>query len=168
MFNEILCDDAAIKLGAALQARHWMIATAESCTGGGIAEAITSVAGSSAWFDCAFITYSYEAKVRMLGVEQASLDQHGAVSQAVVEQMAQGALNRSRANVAIAVSGIAGPAGGTADKPVGTVWIAWASRAHEAEHSSMISASYLFKGDRQAVRLQTVMKALGELLHNLW
>lgn len=101
-----------------------MIATAESCTGGGIAEAITAVAGCSAWFDRAFVTYSYEAKVEVLGVDQASLDVHGAVSEAVVQEMARGALAKSRAHVAIAVSGIAGPAGGTFEKPVGTVWIA--------------------------------------------
>lgn len=144
-----------------------MIATAESCTGGGIADAITAVAGCSAWFDRAFVTYSYEAKVEVLGVHQASLDVHGAVSEIVVQEMARGALVRSRADVAIAVSGIAGPAGGTFEKPVGTVWIAWATRAAVGEKSPVISKRYLFLGDRAAVRRQTVDKALAELLHNL-
>jgi nicotinamide-nucleotide amidase len=157
----------ARELGVALQAKGWMIATAESCTGGGIAEAITAVAGCSAWFDRAFVTYSYEAKVEALGVLQASLDTHGAVSETVVQEMARGALAKSRAHVAIAVSGIAGPAGGTFEKPVGTVWIAWATRHAIGEDSSIISKRYLFSGDRAAVRSQTVAKALAELLHNL-
>ena len=161
----------ASRLGAALHAKGWMITTAESCTGGGIAEAITAVAGCSAWFDRAFVTYSYEAKVEMLGVSQASLDEHGAVSDTIVQQMARGALAQSRAQVAIAVSGIAGPAGGTPEKPVGTVWIAWAtrdsSRDAAQENSVVISKRYLFLGDREAIRQQTVAKAMAELLHNL-
>ncbi len=166
-----MASQLATQLGAALQAKGWMITTAESCTGGGIAEAITAVAGCSAWFDRAFVTYSYEAKVEMLGVSQASLDEHGAVSEAVVQQMARGALAQSRAQVAIAVSGIAGPAGGTPEKPVGTVWIAWATRdlssAPAQGNSVVISKRYLFLGDREAVRQQTVAKAMAELLHNL-
>lgn len=159
--------ESAQELGAALQAKGWMIATAESCTGGGIAEAITAVAGCSAWFDRAFVTYSYEAKVEVLGVLQASLDTHGAVSETVVQEMARGALAKSRAHVAIAVSGIAGPQGGTFEKPVGTVWIAWGIRGANGGNSSIISKRYLFSGDRAAVRSQTVVKALAELLHNL-
>ena len=166
-----MASQLATQLGAALQAKGWMITTAESCTGGGIAEAITAVAGCSAWFDRAFVTYSYEAKVEMLGVSQASLDEHGAVSETVVQQMARGALAQSRAQVAIAVSGIAGPAGGTPEKPVGTVWIAWSTRDLSSDpaqgNSVVISKRYLFLGDREAVRQQTVAKAMAELLHNL-
>ena len=163
--------EIANQIGAALKLKGWMIATAESCTGGGIAEAITAVPGCSAWFDRAFVTYSYEAKVEALGVQQSSLDEYGAVSEQVVQEMARGALGHSRAHVAIAVSGIAGPAGGTLEKPVGSVWIAWATRdsidANGALNSKVISKRYLFSGDREDVRQQTVVKALAELLHNL-
>ncbi len=163
--------EIANQVGVALKSKGWMITTAESCTGGGIAEAITAVAGCSAWFDRAFVTYSYEAKVEVLGVRQSSLDEYGAVSEQVVQEMARGALRHSRAHVAIAVSGIAGPAGGTPEKPVGSVWIAWATRdsidANGALNSVVISKRYLFSGDREAVRQQTVVKALTELLHNL-
>lgn len=163
--------EIANQIGAALKLKGWMIATAESCTGGGIAEAITAVPGCSAWFDRAFVTYSYEAKVEALGVQQSSLDEYGAVSEQVVQEMARGALGHSRAHVAIAVSGIAGPAGGTLEKPVGSVWIAWATRdsidANGALNSKVISKRYLFSGDREDVRKQTVVKALAELLHNL-
>ncbi len=163
--------EIANQVGVALKSKGWMITTAESCTGGGIAEAITAVAGCSAWFDRAFVTYSYEAKVEVLGVRQSSLDEYGAVSEQVVQEMARGALRHSRAHVAIAVSGIAGPAGGTPEKPVGSVWIAWATRdsidANGALNSAVISKRYLFSGDREAVRQQTVVKALTELLHNL-
>lgn len=153
-------------VGAALKAKGSLLATAESCTGGGIAEAVTEIAGSSAWFDCAFVTYSYESKVALLGVSQADLERYGAVSEPIVRQMVTGALARSRADVAVAVSGIAGPSGGLPGKPVGTVWIAWASR-EDAKNNSIISKRYQFSGDRRAVRQQTVIKALEELLHNL-
>lgn len=156
----------AERVGAALKAKGWLLATAESCTGGGIAGAVTEIAGSSAWFDCAFVTYSYESKVALLGVSQADLERYGAVSETIVQQMVMGALARSRADVAIAVSGIAGPSGGLPDKPVGTVWIAWASR-QSIKNNSIISRRYQFSGDRRAVRQQTVIKALEELLHNL-
>jgi nicotinamide-nucleotide amidase len=156
----------AESVGAALKQKSLMLATAESCTGGGIAEAITEIAGSSAWFDCAFVTYSYESKVALLGVSQTDLERFGAVSEPIVRQMAAGALARSRAHVAIAVSGIAGPTGGLPDKPVGTVWIAWANHEND-RNNSIISKCYHFSGDRHAVREQTVGKALEELLHNL-
>ncbi|MDX1656133.1 MAG: CinA family protein, partial [Candidatus Competibacteraceae bacterium] len=113
-------------LGKALQLRGWMAATAESCTGGGIAMALTELAGSSAWFDRGFITYSNAAKSELLGVEPALIEASGAVSSEVVKAMAEGALARSRAGVSVAVSGIAGPEGGSELKPVGTIWIAWA------------------------------------------
>src|SRR3990170_6882256 len=120
-----LMDVLAAQVGALLKAHGLMLATAESCTGGGVAQAITDVAGSSAWFERGFVTYSNLAKQQMLGVSEATLKQYGAVSEAVVREMVAGALKNSTAQVALAVSGIAGPDGGTADKPVGTVWFAW-------------------------------------------
>ena len=141
--------------------RGLSIAVAESCTGGWIAKCCTDLAGSSRWFERGFVTYSNEAKAGMLGVAESSLQQHGAVSEAVVLEMARGALDRSRAAYALAVSGIAGPGGGTPGKPVGTVWIAWAGPdGVEAEHQ-------LFDGDRAAIRRQTVEHALAGLLARL-
>ena len=152
----------AVRLGQALKGRGWMASTAESCTGGGVAFAITAVPGSSAWFDRSFITYSNEAKQQMLGVSATTLAQHGAVSGPVVAEMVAGALTHSRAQVAVAISGSAGPDGGTADKPVGTVWIGWglvtgAAQAH----------CHQFTGDRQAVRQQAVAAALSHLCEAL-
>ncbi len=118
-------DILAAQVGGALKSHGLMLATAESCTGGGVAEAITSVAGSSVWFERGFVTYSNLSKQQMLGVSEATLEQHGAVSEAVVREMVAGAVAHSQAQVAIAISGIAGPDGGTPDKPVGTVWFAW-------------------------------------------
>ncbi|MDP1997867.1 MAG: nicotinamide-nucleotide amidohydrolase family protein [Gallionella sp.] len=118
-------DILAAQVGGLLKSHGLMLAAAESCTGGGVAQAITDVAGSSAWFERGFITYSNLAKQQMLGVSEATLIQHGAVSEAVVREMVAGALDNSAAQVALAVSGIAGPEGGTPDKPVGTVWFAW-------------------------------------------
>lgn len=153
-----LADD----VGQALKQRGLMLATAESCTGGGIAEAVTRVSGSSAWFDCAFVTYSYEAKTAMLGVHRDTLVDFGAVSEKTAHEMVEGAIARSRAQVAIAVTGIAGPSGGLPDKPVGTVWFAW-----KVPKKPIISAVCHFSGDRVAVREQTIAHALEELLHNL-
>ncbi len=152
----------AEKLGAALKARGLMIATAESCTGGGIAEAITRISGSSAWFDRGFVTYSYEAKVDLLGVNRESLVDFGAVSQETVQEMVEGAIANSRAQVAVAVTGIAGPDGGMPGKPVGTVWFAW-----KFPKKPIISEVRQFAGDRAAVRHQTVAHALTQLLDNL-
>jgi nicotinamide-nucleotide amidase len=138
--------------------RGWMLATAESCTGGMIAAACTDLAGSSQWFERGFVTYSNAAKTEMLGVDAALIAHAGAVSEAVARAMAQGALTHSRAQVALAVTGVAGPGGGSADKPVGTVWLAWATPTglhSEVQH---------FKGDRAAVRTATVQHALGRLL----
>ncbi len=118
----------AVDLGARLAARRALCVTAESCTGGLVAGAITDVAGSSAWFDRGFVTYSNEAKMELLGVPAATLAQHGAVSEAIARAMAEGALARSRASVAVAITGIAGPGGGSPEKPVGTVCFAWAVR----------------------------------------
>ena len=118
----------AIDVGRALAVRKWTLATAESCTGGLVAGAITDIAGSSGWFDRGFVTYSNEAKVDLLGVRPETLARFGAVSEATVREMAAGALGRSRADIAVAVTGVAGPAGGTPEKPVGLVWFAWAVR----------------------------------------
>lgn len=152
----------ATQLGAALKARGMMLATAESCTGGGIAEAVTRVAGASAWFDCAFVSYSYEAKSSMLGVPRETLVDFGAVSEETVREMVDGAISRSRAQIAVAVTGIAGPDGGMPDKPVGTVWFAW-----KFPKKPLVSEVCHFKGDREEVRHQTVVHALNKLLHNL-
>lgn len=151
--NEL--ETLAAKLGEALLARGSMLATAESCTGGWVAEAVTAIAGSSAWFDRGFVTYSNEAKQDMLGVRADSLAQHGAVSEAVVREMAAGVLAHSRADLVVAISGIAGPAGGSAEKPVGTVWVAWATRA-----GAQRVQRFHFDGDRAAVRRQSVLAAL--------
>lgn len=147
------------QLGNELLDKGLKIATAESCTGGWVAKVITDVPGSSAWFDCGFVTYSNVAKQTMLGVSEAVLLQHGAVSEATVRAMAEGALTHSLADLSVAISGIAGPGGGTPTKPVGTVWLAWAWRgqATQAHH-------HLFSGDREAVRVQAVMAALEGLL----
>ncbi|MBD1550508.1 CinA family protein [Pseudomonas typographi] len=150
--------DLASRLGEHLLAGKASVTTAESCTGGGIAEAITRIAGSSAWFEAGYVTYSNRQKTAQLGVHPALFDSVGAVSREVVVAMAQGALAGSAATFGVAVSGIAGPGGGSADKPVGTVWLAWASaRGAWAERRQ-------FDGDRQAVRQQTVLAALEGLL----
>ena len=147
----------AAKVGDALKARGLMIATAESCTGGGIAEAITRIPGSSAWFDRGFVTYSYEAKVDLLGVKRESLLDYGAVSAETAHDMAEGAISRSRAQVAVAVTGVAGPTGGSAAKPVGTVWFGFATPA------GVVTEMQHFAGDRAAVRAATVQHALQRL-----
>ena len=149
----------AIELGKALGQRGWLAATAESCTGGGVATAITDIAGSSGWFDRGFVTYTNEAKQQMLGVSGEALAQHGAVSEAVVLEMARGALAHSSAAISVAISGIAGPGGATEDKPVGTVWLAWADR--NGRHHSLLAR---FDGDRRQVRQQAVRQALSGLL----
>ena len=141
--------------------RGWMLATAESCTGGLIAAACTELAGSSQWFERGFVTYSNEAKTELLGVDAALIARDGAVSESVVRAMAQGALARSRAQVAVAVTGVAGPGGGSADKPVGTVWLAWATP--QGLHSEVQH----FAGDRADVRAATVEHALRNLLSQL-
>ncbi len=143
-----------------LRARKWMVATAESCTGGLIAAALTHVAGSSDVVDCGFVTYSNAAKAQMLGVNEALIASDGAVSEAVARAMAEGALACSRANVAVSVTGIAGPGGGSVDKPVGLVWFGCAVRDGE-----VTGARQVFGGDRAAVRAQSVRFAF-ELLRN--
>ncbi len=139
-----------------------MLATAESCTGGGVAQALTDISGSSAWFERGFVTYSNTAKVEMLGVRQSTLETHGAVSEATVREMAAGALAHSHASISVSVSGIAGPDGGTAEKPVGTVWFAWALRDGEV-HARL----HHLTGNRAAVRVQSVQIALQGLFNLL-
>ncbi len=145
-------------LGEQLLAQQASVSTAESCTGGGIAEAITRIAGSSAWFEVGFVTYSNRQKARVLKVAESDLQRDGAVSQTVVESMACGAQQLSDAQYAVAVSGVAGPDGGSLDKPVGTVWLAW------MQGTQVQSGCWHFTGDRQAVRQQTVQAALAGLL----
>jgi nicotinamide-nucleotide amidase len=145
----------AAKVGETLKSHGLMLATAESCTGGGVAQAITEVAGSSAWFERGFVTYSNLSKQQMLGVRETTLRQHGAVSEMTVREMVEGALANSAAQVALAVSGIAGPGGGTAGKPVGTVWFAWGIKQGET-----YAQRYRLDGNRAEVRSQAVRIAL--------
>ncbi len=152
----------AAELGTALQARRWRCATAESCTGGLVAGAITAIAGSSAWFERGFVTYTNEAKVEMLGVPSGLIDRHGAVSMPVARAMAEGALARSSADLAVAITGVAGPGGGTADKPVGMVCFAWARRGGETA-----AVTLHLPGDRAAVRAAAVAAATRGLLERV-
>ena len=151
--EEILA--AAQALADSLVQQRLLLTTAESCTGGGIAETLTGIAGASAWFDRGFVTYSNEAKLSMLGVSQSTLDRFGAVSEATALEMARGAISHSGAHVSVAVTGIAGPDGGTPDKPVGTVWIAWGQKLGYAE-----ARRFQFDGDRNAVRQQAILEAI--------
>jgi nicotinamide-nucleotide amidase len=152
----------AERVGKALKSRGLMLATAESCTGGWIAQAVTMVPGSSEWFERGFVTYTYVSKREMLGVKGKTLAAHGAVAEKVVREMAAGALARSHAQVAVAVSGVAGPGGGTPDKPVGTVCFAWASKK-KAPRALTLHLS----GDRDAVRRKSVEKALRGVLQTI-
>jgi len=142
-------------LGKGLRTKGKVVATAESCTGGWIAQCITEIPGSSAWFDRGFVTYSNSAKTQMLGVKSATLETYGAVSAETVEEMVMGALAGSNADIATAVTGIAGPEGGTAEKPVGTVFIAWADKG-----GAIKVEKYLFLGNRHQIRAQTVQSAI--------
>lgn len=152
----------AESVGEALRARGLMLATAESCTGGWVSTAVTAVAGSSAWFERGFVTYSNAAKQEMLGVDPGTLSAHGAVSEAVVREMAEGAVTRSHADAAVAVSGVAGPGGGSAAKPVGLVCLAWALEGAETR-----SLSLHCEGTRAQVRREAVKRALEGLLERL-
>ena len=149
-------------LAAALATRGWSMAAAESCTGGWIAKVCTDRAGSSGWFERGVVSYSNRAKVEMLGVQEANLERDGAVSRAVALQMAEGARERSGVDAALAVTGIAGPDGGTPGKPVGMVWFAWAVGEAPAEAERVV-----FQGDREGVRRQTVAHALQGLIDRL-
>ena len=151
----------AEQVGRVLQQKRLFLATAESCTGGGIGYAITEIPGSSDWFDCGFVTYSNTAKTELLDVPEALIAQFGSVSEEVVEAMAEGAIANSSAHVAIATTGIAGPAGAVPGKPVGTVCFAWARDEHV--HTERL----VFSGDRQSVREQSIAHSLKGLLHFL-
>ena len=151
--------DLALRAGRALKAQGLMLASAESCTGGWVGQCVTMVSGSSEWFERGFVTYTNLAKTEMLGVRPATLDTHGAVSEQTVREMVEGALAGSHAQVALAVSGVAGPTGGTPQKPVGLVCIGWGVRGGERR-----SATFNFGGDRDAVRRQAVIAALDGLL----
>jgi nicotinamide-nucleotide amidase len=155
MDNELFT--LAERLGQSLKANGHKIATAESCTGGWIAQVITEVPGSSAWFDRGFVTYSNNAKIQMLGVNPQTLAEHGAVSAEAAQQMAAGALENSEADWAIAVTGIAGPDGGSEEKPVGTVYIAWQNKTGFSKVEKLN-----LSGNRHQIRKQTVEKAIGD------
>jgi nicotinamide-nucleotide amidase len=152
----------AEQVAAAAQQRRLMLVTAESCTGGWIAKALTDLPGSSAWFDAGVVTYSYGAKEALLGVNPRTLERTGAVSEETALEMVSGALARFGAGMAVAVTGIAGPTGGTPDKPIGTVWIGWKRRGGYA-HATL----FHFAGDREAVRRQTVAAALNGVIKAL-
>ncbi len=148
------------ELAKTLTENNLSIVTAESCTGGWIAKSCTDVAGSSAWFDRGFVTYSNASKQDMLGVSEISLQQFGAVSEQVAKEMAQGALKNSQADIAVAVTGIAGPDGGSEEKPVGTVWIACACKKTIRAHN------FLFESQREQIRYQTVIEAITGIIKN--
>jgi nicotinamide-nucleotide amidase len=152
------------QLGQALRAQHLTLATAESCTAGGVAYAVTMTPGSSLWFDRGFITYANEAKMQVLGVAPAYLRDFGAVSEPVARAMALGALTQSAAQVAVAVTGVAGPAGGSEAKPVGTVCFAWAIRRDPAQAAWVKTQTRRFDGDRASVRTQSILLALETLV----
>jgi len=156
MSNEII--ELASKVGEALQAKRLVLATAESCTGGGVSQAITEIAGSTGWFDCGFVTYSNNSKTELLDVSAALIAQFGSVSEEVAAAMAEGALSNSVADVALSTTGIAGPTGAVPGKPVGTVCFGW------SRGGTTMTERLVFQGDRHAVREQTVIHALRGLL----
>ena len=159
MTNDIV--ELATQVGRALQEKGLLLTTAESCTGGGVAQAVTEIAGSSDWFDCGFVVYSNASKTAMLDVSEALIAQQGAVSEEVAAAMVEGALANSNAHVALSTTGIAGPSGAVPGKPVGTVCFGWGSG------TSVNTERLVFSGDRQAVREQTVVHALQGLLRFL-
>jgi nicotinamide-nucleotide amidase len=148
----------AVRASNKLREMRLMVTTAESCTGGMIATAITDISGSSGWFDRGFVTYSNQAKTEMIGVPAELIDKHGAVSEPVARAMAEGALRNSRAQVSLAVTGVAGPGGGTETKPVGMVSFAWSNRLHTSVETQ------IFKGDRERIRVEAAAHALRGLL----
>jgi len=160
--NAVAIHSLSVQLGQQLIERHWRVATAESCTGGGISAAITAVSGSSNWFEYGVVSYANHAKQRLLQVSVQTLDQEGAVSEPVVRQMLQGVLLLSGSEIAVAVSGIAGPTGGSPDKPVGTVWFAWGLASGEVR-----TGLFHFSGDRQSIQQQSVAQGLRGLLELL-
>jgi len=158
-YDDSALHELAEQVGSRLRANRQMVCTAESCTGGWIAKMITDIPGCSDWFDCGLAAYSYEAKQALLGVRQETLTQFGAVSRETVLEMVSGALITSGASLAVAVTGIAGPTGGTPEKPVGVVWVGWKRRGRYP-----VAQAFNFKGDREAIRRQTVAVALQGLL----
>jgi nicotinamide-nucleotide amidase len=152
----------ALRVGERLEKEKQKLVTAESCTGGWVAQVVTSVAGSSAWFERGFVTYSNDAKHEALGVPLAVLEKHGAVSEETAREMALGALARSKGTLALSITGIAGPAGGSATKPVGTVCFGWARRGGEP-----LAQTRVFQGDRESVRRQSVVHSLEKVLELL-
>ena len=161
MATDNIVHQLAIRAGNKLRDERLMLATAESCTGGMVAAAITDISGSSGWFERGFVTYSNQAKTDMIGVPADMIDKHGAVSEPVAKAMAEGALRNSRAQVALAITGVAGPGGGTESKPVGMVSFAWSNRLHTSVETLQ------FKGDRKQVRTQAAVHALRGLLELL-
>jgi len=159
MFTEKTVQELAQLLGDKLTQAGLVAATAESCTGGGVAYAITEISGSSLWFDRSFVTYSNDAKIQMLGIDKSLIENFGAVSEQVVEQMASRAVKHSEADVSVAISGIAGPGGGSEEKPVGTVCFSWYNA-----HGSSKTETYQFVGDRSEVRTQAIRLALSGLI----
>ncbi|MDF3055536.1 MAG: CinA domain protein [Gammaproteobacteria bacterium] len=156
--SDQILESLSTQLGELLLAKGLKLATAESCTGGGIAQIITEIPGSSAWFDRGFIPYSNLAKQQMLDVKAVTLAQHGAVSEAVARELAQGALRNSQAHISVSITGIAGPSGGSPEKPVGTVWIGYATK------DTVAADCYHFSGNRHAVRKQTILTTLETLI----
>ena len=155
ILNQKKLERISSELGELLKLKDYSFTCAESCTGGWVGHALTSIPGSSEWFGSSFVTYSYEAKTQILGVSSEDLDGFGAVSKEIVEQMVSGALGKSDANVGVAISGIAGPAGGTDTKPVGTVCFAW-----KIDGQAVITSTEHFSGDRNEVRYYSVERAL--------
>ena len=155
-------ESLSAELGVLLNRKNYFFTTAESCTGGWVGQSLTSVPGSSSWYGCGFITYSNIAKRKILDVSKDTLISHGAVSQEVVEEMVNGALKKSKANLGVAISGIAGPGGGTSERPVGTVCLAW--KLNDLPASSVTE---VFEGSREEVRFKSVSKALKEAINLL-
>ncbi|PTB20849.1 damage-inducible protein CinA [Trinickia symbiotica] len=158
MATDSVVHQLAVRVGNKLRDTRLMLATAESCTGGMVATAITDISGSSGWFERGFVTYSNQAKTEMIGVPAELIDKHGAVSEPVAHAMAEGALRNSRAQVSLAITGVAGPGGGTETKPVGMVSFAWSNRLHTSVET------LVFKGDRKQIRTQAAAHALRGLL----
>ena len=158
MPTDTVVHQLAIRAGNRLRDTRLMLATAESCTGGMVATAITDISGSSGWFERGFVTYSNQAKIEMIGVPSELIDRHGAVSEPVARAMAEGALANSRAQVSLSITGVAGPGGGTPEKPVGMVSFGWSNRLHTSVET------LVFKGDREQIRVQAAVHALRGLL----
>src|SRR5471032_1362916 len=158
MATDKVVHQLAIRAGNKLRDERLTLATAESCTGGMVASAITDISGSSGWFERGFVTYSNQAKTEMIGVPADMIEKHGAVSESIAREMAEGALRNSRAQLSLSITGIAGPGGGTPKKPVGTVCFAWSNRVHT------LCQTRVFKGDRRQIRLQASAHALRGVL----